>query len=314
MAENGLVEDAGGTQEGAQDAPALDEGTLALTEAEWLAEAEGIVPDEAPEDTGEQDADDTEDVEADADSSLDGTTAEVSEPIDWVKVLRESPHRATEIPAKQRDGVWRQVLEQERAEAVSREAAARRAEREAAEQQFEARQRVSSFVTQVDQLRRDDPDEYFSWEENPQNAQQVAVYHRWKADKTAAALPQPQQQSDPRAAFEPAVKAILQTAQSNDTVMAEIRSRDAQGRYPATPEGLTALQTDVIALMTSAAAPQQQAPGKREQAAATRRQVPKPDVSPAASPKGRLTASQIDNMSVEEMMRLDHEELDAAVR
>lgn len=226
--------------------------------------------------------------------------AETEEVTDWVTILRDAPQRINEVPTRDRANVIQQMLERERAATQSEAQRLQQAAYQRAQVEFQQRQEIEKAVAEIDELYRTDPEEYAAWEKRyPDRA---AAYHRYKADRYIENVPPVEDY---------AAKAAQRLQGVQPEILAEMQARQNMepGRYAPNADGLANLSADIAELKAKYSGDVV----KRQEAARRRASVPKPDVTPGANPKGKLTEAALKMMSPEQIAALPIEDIEEAM-
>lgn len=276
------------------------------------------------EDSAEEEDEETEEPDEpeapSADESEDSTVEEEPDQAGWAAILAESPQRINEVPVKQRGEMVRQAIERAASATEERKEREFQQREQQLSQQFETQlqawQKMMEFSRAVDEMRDNDPDAFREWQEKePRNA---AVYFQWKARGSQPPQVQQQQQqpqADPEynRLFDAEVQPYIERIQGRQDIIEELDRRDPNGTiFVRTPEGLRAFKQAVDEL-TSADSKESAQANSRKKAAESRAKKPKADATPTGGRAGKLTRSQVANMSPDQVARLPLEQLEEAM-
>ena len=232
-------------------------------------------------------------------------------PQQWAELIRETPGRINEIPAKMRGETIQLVLDARVAAERANYTQSHQQSLQEARQQWEAETASRQAVAEIDELLETDGEGFAEWAK--QYPDRVATYYDIKRREKNGSLPDPSVTAAQERQSSAAV--IISRLDQYPDLKAKLyeKAKNEPARYDATKvESLANVAEDVAELLieaetekrTKADAPSREAAEARQKAATDLKGVPKPNLKSGSPAKGALTLETLKAMSVEENMAL----------
>lgn len=308
------------------DLESLLEAGLGLTRA---ATATGEAPDDTDEDLEpddqldlEEDSEEEDDLEPE-----DGAPTGEQEPparqqpgdevtpekLDgWAEAVRTNARRLSEVPTAHRaEAITRAILREREAVIQERNQIAVQAVQQAGEIAYSRGLAHGAAVGQLEsqfaELDEFSDEEFGSWARRQENRTLARQYQQWLDAGRPDLKPPADQPVAPEQAITMVAPVLVQELRAVPGLVEKLNERSGNGRYAYTPEGFTNLIRDVVEVLGGGLAQAKSAEdpqvareaARRREAAATRKRLPRPDVS-----EGQKRKSALPN-DIDALVRMD---------